>query len=145
MRIWQIITAKRWLGHVHGINNILGHWQPGNLIIHCPVCPEPNFNMEPGWQNTPFNLRHLHQTTFTAESPQQICQEFWSQQCLFDCWSCVLSRGIRISEIYPVYSRTRSLWGASSVPLNYSSFANQHFLSRKLRVTIWMSWISKSV
>lgn len=67
MRIWRVITAERRLGHDHGIDNILRHRQSGNLIVHCPACPEPTFNTELGWQRTPLNLRHLHQTTLTAD------------------------------------------------------------------------------
>lgn len=67
MRIWRVITAEKRLGHVHGIDKVLQHRQPGNLIVHCPVCPEPGFNTEPGWQQTPSHLRHLSQTTFTAD------------------------------------------------------------------------------
>ena len=67
MRIWQVITTERHLGHNHGIDNILRHRQSGNLIIHCPACPEPTFNMEPGWQQMPPSLSHLHQTTLTAD------------------------------------------------------------------------------
>ena len=67
MHIWRVITAERRLGCVHGIDNVLQHRQPGNLIVHCPACPEPAFNMEPGWQQTPADLRHLHQTTFSSD------------------------------------------------------------------------------
>lgn len=67
MRIWRVITAERRLGHDHGIDNVLRHRQSGNLIVHCPACPEPTFNTEPGWQRTHPSLRHLHQTTLTAD------------------------------------------------------------------------------
>ncbi|KAL0060345.1 hypothetical protein AAF712_012850 [Marasmius tenuissimus] len=65
-RIWPYFEAEKRFGHLHGIDKVQTGRRPGNLIVYCPVCPDPT-NMEPGWEKTPQNLRHLHQTHLTLD------------------------------------------------------------------------------
>ncbi|KAF8955089.1 hypothetical protein BDZ97DRAFT_1968746 [Flammula alnicola] len=67
MRIWRLLTAMKRSGQAHGIDSYLTHRREGNLIVHCPACPDPHINMEPGWERTPDDLGHLQQTQLTAD------------------------------------------------------------------------------
>ncbi|KAK1224256.1 hypothetical protein PQX77_012834, partial [Marasmius sp. AFHP31] len=53
-------------GHLHGIDKVQIGRRAGNLVVYCPACPDPT-NMEPGWEKTPQNLRHLHQIHLTLD------------------------------------------------------------------------------
>lgn len=44
-------------GQAHGIDRYLRYRPRNNLVVYCPTCPEPDVNMEPGWENTPSALR----------------------------------------------------------------------------------------
>ncbi|KDR65131.1 hypothetical protein GALMADRAFT_148963 [Galerina marginata CBS 339.88] len=66
-RIWRFLTSKKRVGQAHGIDTLLSHRRPGNLIVYCPACPDPHLNMEDNWDKTPDNLRHLQQTRLTAD------------------------------------------------------------------------------
>lgn len=56
MRIWRLLTSTKRLGQAHGVDSKLAHRHEGNLIVHCPACPDPYLNMEPGWERTPDHL-----------------------------------------------------------------------------------------
>jgi len=56
-RVWRFLTSKKRLGQAHGIDSLLSHRRPGNLIVYCPACPDPHLNMEDNWENTPDALR----------------------------------------------------------------------------------------
>ncbi|KAK0476510.1 hypothetical protein IW261DRAFT_1567207 [Armillaria novae-zelandiae] len=55
------------LGQLHGIDTVLTHRPPGNLIVFCPVCPEPDFNLEPGWQTTSPEFKHINQQNLALD------------------------------------------------------------------------------
>jgi len=38
-------------GQSHSINNVLPQEQPGPLLVWCPACPQPFFNMDPNWKD----------------------------------------------------------------------------------------------
>ncbi|EAU87583.2 hypothetical protein CC1G_12835 [Coprinopsis cinerea okayama7 len=59
MQIWRVLMAIQDSGQAHGINKILHNRQPGNLIVHCPVCPVLT---DGNGSNTPHALRHLQLT-----------------------------------------------------------------------------------
>ncbi|KAF8907702.1 hypothetical protein CPB84DRAFT_1744604 [Gymnopilus junonius] len=58
-QIWTILATTKRLGQAHGIDAVLPHRPPGNLIVYCPVCPEPRFNMLPNWEHTPPHFRYV--------------------------------------------------------------------------------------
>ncbi|KAF8878036.1 hypothetical protein CPB84DRAFT_1852501 [Gymnopilus junonius] len=66
-QIWTILAMTKCLGQAHGIDAVLPHCPPGNLIVYCPVCPEPRFNMLPNWEHTPPRFRHLIQLQLTLD------------------------------------------------------------------------------
>ena len=85
MCVWHIVTATKCLGQAHEIDKYTPQHPPGNLIVFCPLCPQPSFNMEEGWECTPPKLqlvyvslsgnllivnihRHLNQTQITIDS-----------------------------------------------------------------------------
>jgi hypothetical protein len=41
-----------------GIDEWITTRAPGALIVFCPSCPEPGFNMEDNWESTPSCLRY---------------------------------------------------------------------------------------
>lgn len=60
-RIWALLTSKRRQGHYHDIDRVfvpLGR-QKGSLVVPCPACPDPGFNMEQNWELTPILLRYV--------------------------------------------------------------------------------------
>lgn len=52
-----MVALKR-LGQAHNIDDILTHRRARNLIVHCPVCPEPHFNIGSRWREIPELLRY---------------------------------------------------------------------------------------
>jgi hypothetical protein len=66
-QVWQYITAVNRLGQAHRIDYLLPHCNPGSLIVYCTSCPEPGVNMEPGWEDTPLEFRHLNQIQLTGD------------------------------------------------------------------------------
>ncbi|CAA7262273.1 unnamed protein product [Cyclocybe aegerita] len=68
VRVWRLLTATKRLGQVHGIDMLLPNRPAGNLSVYCPACPEPEVNMEPNWQKTLIEYRHLNQTQHTLDS-----------------------------------------------------------------------------
>ncbi|KAF8966729.1 hypothetical protein BDZ97DRAFT_1756333 [Flammula alnicola] len=66
-QVWTVLTATKRLGQAHGIDDALPHRPKGTLIIYCPACPEPHFNMLPGWEKTPPEFRHLIQMQMTLD------------------------------------------------------------------------------
>ncbi|TEB31109.1 hypothetical protein FA13DRAFT_1754893 [Coprinellus micaceus] len=71
MQIWRVVTAMKRLGQAHGIDEILRHRRQGNLVVHCPVCPEPHFNIATNWQTIP---EHLCQLQLAADGNHQANQ-----------------------------------------------------------------------
>jgi hypothetical protein len=46
IHIWYYLTMKKRLGQAHGIDQLLPHRPDGNLVVYCPACPKPGFNIE---------------------------------------------------------------------------------------------------
>lgn len=46
--IWE--TSQR------RMNELFPRRPKGNLMLYCPACPEPDVNMESGWERTPSHL-----------------------------------------------------------------------------------------
>lgn len=51
------LRARRQSGQAVKIDRVLKHRRAGNLMTWCLSCPEPNFNMWAGWEDTPLILR----------------------------------------------------------------------------------------
>ncbi|KAF9037448.1 hypothetical protein BJ165DRAFT_1532135 [Panaeolus papilionaceus] len=67
MQVWRLLMMTIWLGQAHGIDAELVHHQLNNMLVHCPLCPEPHVNMDESWQNLLSSLRHLNQLQLTAD------------------------------------------------------------------------------
>lgn len=57
-RVWVYITSFKRSGQAHGIDIHFPYRPPGNLSVYCPTCPEPDVNMELGWDDAPHWLRY---------------------------------------------------------------------------------------
>lgn len=57
MQVWRVLMAEKRLGQAHGIDELLPHRLGGNLVVHCPICPEPHFNVDDGWREIPDYLK----------------------------------------------------------------------------------------
>lgn len=57
-RIWPLLEAEKRFGRLHGdgMNELFPRRPKDNLMLYCPACPEPDVNMESGWERTPSNL-----------------------------------------------------------------------------------------
>ncbi|KAJ7449748.1 hypothetical protein B0H11DRAFT_1743513, partial [Mycena galericulata] len=66
-RMWSFLTTRKRLGQEHGINKFLPYRPPGNMMLYCPSCPEPGFNMDKRLLALPSHLRHLNQERQTAD------------------------------------------------------------------------------
>ncbi|TDL13548.1 hypothetical protein BD410DRAFT_688437, partial [Rickenella mellea] len=66
-RIWSYLVMEKRSGQAHEMDSLLPHRQPGSLVVHCPACPEPGFNMPEGWKDTPPNLAYIHQIQLGAD------------------------------------------------------------------------------
>ncbi|KAJ2911567.1 hypothetical protein MD484_g8844, partial [Candolleomyces efflorescens] len=71
MQVWRVLIATKRSGQAHGIDEFLSHRRPGNLIVHCPLCPEPYFNVDGDWCAIPHFLRHLNQLQLTSDGNHQ--------------------------------------------------------------------------
>ncbi|KAJ6626039.1 hypothetical protein B0H10DRAFT_1781972, partial [Mycena sp. CBHHK59/15] len=58
VHMFNYLTLKKWTGQLHGIDAFLPHCPSSNLIVWCPVCPEPGFNSDPNFPKTPNHLRY---------------------------------------------------------------------------------------
>ncbi|KAG2018837.1 hypothetical protein CC2G_008224 [Coprinopsis cinerea AmutBmut pab1-1] len=67
MQVWRVMVATKRSGQAHGIDSILTHRQSGNLLVHCPVCPEPFVNTDVNAKRVPGAFRHLSQLQLTAD------------------------------------------------------------------------------
>ncbi|KAK0468813.1 hypothetical protein IW261DRAFT_1345797 [Armillaria novae-zelandiae] len=67
VRVWMLMKTRGRLGQLHGIDTVLTHRPPGNLIVFCPICPEPDFNLEPGWQTTSPEFKHINQQNLALD------------------------------------------------------------------------------
>ncbi|KAH9486111.1 hypothetical protein JR316_0000175 [Psilocybe cubensis] len=67
MRFWRVLIATKRLGQAHGIDQLLPHRPPGNLLVFCPACPEAGLNMEKNWDQTPKEFSHLNQMQLTLD------------------------------------------------------------------------------
>ncbi|TDL22683.1 hypothetical protein BD410DRAFT_803124, partial [Rickenella mellea] len=67
VRIWRHLTMVKRSGQAHGIDTLVPHRQPGSLVVMCPTCPEPEFNMSPGWKHTPTSMSYIHQIQLGAD------------------------------------------------------------------------------
>ncbi|KAJ7116742.1 hypothetical protein C8R46DRAFT_1170407 [Mycena filopes] len=75
VRVFNYLTLLKRSGQLHGIDLLLPHRPPGNLLVWCPGCPEPGFNSDPNCPETPAHLRHLNQSQRTLDGNHQ-CNQF---------------------------------------------------------------------
>ncbi|KAJ7256582.1 hypothetical protein C8J57DRAFT_1235441 [Mycena rebaudengoi] len=75
VRVYNYLVLKKRSGQLHGIDFLLPHRPPGNLLVWCPACPEPGFNSDPNCPKTPPHLRHLNQSQRTLDGNHQ-CNQF---------------------------------------------------------------------
>ncbi|EJD44782.1 hypothetical protein AURDEDRAFT_27600, partial [Auricularia subglabra TFB-10046 SS5] len=49
-RFWRVLKMVLRSGQSHGIDDLLpkNRW-PGSVVVTCPACPEPDFNLQPDW------------------------------------------------------------------------------------------------
>ncbi|KAF8135240.1 hypothetical protein K438DRAFT_1640334, partial [Mycena galopus ATCC 62051] len=66
-RMWAYLTTLKRTGQAHGIDKILVHRPVSNVVLYCPSCPEPGFNMDNKMLNLPKHLRHLNQGRDTVD------------------------------------------------------------------------------
>jgi hypothetical protein len=59
-QIWKVVAMRKRSGQLHGIDRLLPHRQPGSVIVRCPACPEPFFNMDKDWKSTPQDMRCVY-------------------------------------------------------------------------------------
>src|ERR1700722_14547712 len=57
--VWQVLTMKKGSGQAHGIYSIINQQLPGSLLVQCPACPRPFFNMDPDWQGVETSYRSV--------------------------------------------------------------------------------------
>ncbi|SJL03268.1 uncharacterized protein ARMOST_06620 [Armillaria ostoyae] len=70
--VWEVMAMERRSGQVHSIGRYFPHRRLDSIMVFCPTCPEPGFNMEKGWERTPEHLRHLNQTLRTLDGNHHI-------------------------------------------------------------------------
>jgi hypothetical protein len=63
---------KKRMGHAHGIDRFLPNRPAGNLVLYCPACPEPGFNIESHQMPPPKWARHLLQSQMTLDGNFQL-------------------------------------------------------------------------
>ncbi|KAJ7488488.1 hypothetical protein B0H11DRAFT_1912979 [Mycena galericulata] len=67
-RLWAMLTTKKRMGQMHRIDDVLPYRPKGNLVLYCPACPEPGFNMDKKMpRQLPPELRHLNQERLTED------------------------------------------------------------------------------
>ncbi|KAF8189627.1 hypothetical protein K438DRAFT_2019047 [Mycena galopus ATCC 62051] len=67
-RLWGVLITEKRMGQMHGIDDVLTHRPEGNVVLYCPACPEPGFNMDPKLPHKlPLNLQHLNQEKTTLD------------------------------------------------------------------------------
>ncbi|KAJ7615940.1 hypothetical protein FB45DRAFT_841586 [Roridomyces roridus] len=66
-RLWGVLTLAKRLGQEHGIDEFFPFRPNDNLVLYCPTCPEPGFNMDPKIGSLPSELRHLVQQRDTLD------------------------------------------------------------------------------
>lgn len=51
-RYWRVLKMTMRSGQAHDIDRHLpaNRW-PGSLVVVCPACPEPGFNLQPDWKD----------------------------------------------------------------------------------------------
>ncbi|KAJ3792282.1 hypothetical protein GGU11DRAFT_862061 [Lentinula aff. detonsa] len=61
-RIWPLLEAEKRFGGVYGnhMNKLYPCRPQDNVMVYCPACPKAGINMEPNWDKTPPELRHLN-------------------------------------------------------------------------------------
>lgn len=60
VRIWEVLSMKRWMGVCLGIKKLLPTRSLGALNVFCPSCPEPGVNMPLQVAPRPSHLRYVH-------------------------------------------------------------------------------------
>ncbi|KAK7059994.1 hypothetical protein R3P38DRAFT_2496266, partial [Favolaschia claudopus] len=65
--LWGVLTLMKRMGQEHGIDKHFPHRPAGNLVLYCPSCPEPGFNMDSKLGVLPAELRHLNQQRDTLD------------------------------------------------------------------------------
>jgi hypothetical protein len=59
VRVWRVLTMEKRSGQAHGIDSIINQQPPGSLLVRCPACPRPSFNMDPDWQGVETSYRSV--------------------------------------------------------------------------------------
>ncbi|KAK7035593.1 hypothetical protein R3P38DRAFT_3183388 [Favolaschia claudopus] len=67
VRVWAVLALVKRMGQEHGIDAMFPHRPEGNVVLYCPSCPEPGFNMDPKIGALPAHLRHLNQQRDTLD------------------------------------------------------------------------------
>lgn len=51
-RYWRVLKMVIRSGQAHGIDEHLpeNRW-PGSVVVVCPACPEPGFNLQANWED----------------------------------------------------------------------------------------------
>jgi hypothetical protein len=71
VRVWRVLTMEKRSGQAHGIDDVLTQQPPGCLLVRCPACPRPFFNMEPDWEKANEEYRQV-----LARSEPSLCITF---------------------------------------------------------------------
>ncbi|KAI0312439.1 hypothetical protein OF83DRAFT_1087012 [Amylostereum chailletii] len=67
VQIWGLLTARKRMGQGPSVDALMPQHPAGSLVVYCPACPQPGFNMLAGFEMTPSNLRHLNQSQCTLD------------------------------------------------------------------------------
>ncbi|KAJ7111002.1 hypothetical protein C8R44DRAFT_633535, partial [Mycena epipterygia] len=110
-RVFNYLTLKKRSGQLHGIDMLLPHRPPENLLVWCPACPEPGFNSDLNCPKTPYHLRHLNQCQRTLDGNHQ-CNQFNKNNDPDDVSLCAGNAYFPEHEAYQSYLRKTT--GASS-------------------------------
>jgi hypothetical protein len=52
VRVWRDLKQLKRSGRIHDPAGVAA-MRPGELADKCPACPDPDLNLEKGWENTP--------------------------------------------------------------------------------------------
>ncbi|KAJ7339721.1 hypothetical protein DFH08DRAFT_1013175 [Mycena albidolilacea] len=66
-RMYRHLKMTIRLGQAHGIDDLTPYRPEGNLLVHCPVCPEIGVNVNVDVPPPPLYLRHLLQQQMTLD------------------------------------------------------------------------------
>lgn len=60
-RYWRVLKMVLRSGQAHDIDRHLpaNRW-PGSVVVVCPACPEPDFNLQRNWKELVANPLHTY-------------------------------------------------------------------------------------